>query len=67
MMPLRFGYLTDLVDKSERLPEIGKCKRAGEVMRVDDLPLRHLFCQGLKRLASEGQCFPAAGLASFRG
>jgi hypothetical protein len=66
-MPLRFGYLADLVDKSERLPEIGKSKRAGEVMCVHHLPLRHLFRQGLKRPAGEGRCSPTAGLASFRG
>jgi len=67
VMPLRFGDLADLVDKRECLPKIRELKGAREVMRVHNLPVRHLFRQSLKRLAGERRCSPPAGFASFRG
>jgi hypothetical protein len=53
MVSLLFRDFSDLVHKIQRLTEIWKCKSPNDVMRVDNLPMRHLLREVLQILAGE--------------
>src|SRR5579875_278942 len=67
MMAFLFGDISDLVDESEGLAEIGKLERFGEVVAIDDAPARDLLGKALQFLSREGRNPAAARNAVFTG
>jgi len=43
MVSLRLSNVANPIDKFQSLLEIGECKRARDVVLVDDLPMRPLW------------------------
>jgi hypothetical protein len=70
MVPLLFGDLAHFVNEGERLLEVWKRERTGDVVLVDYLPvspLRHLLMDLFKFFSLERRHAPTAGNTGLGG
>lgn len=67
MVSLLLGYCADAIDEIEGLFEVRKSEGAGEVVFVDDLPVRNFLVQFFKVGAPERRNATAARDAGFGG
>jgi len=67
MVALSFSDSAYPIHKVEGLPEVGKAEVAGDVVFVDDSPVRHLRVQGFQFRSLQRGYAATAGSAGFAG